>query len=69
MKRSVLIFYVVAFLLNAPALHTTADNLAFDNPLRKPLLALLAPFSAFSQKTHLYALRSSIQSFERSTLE
>ena len=69
MKRSVIVFYIAAFLLNAPALRTTAGNLAFDHPLRKPLLSLLAPFDSFSQKTHLYALRSTIERFERQTLE
>lgn len=69
MKRAIVIFYAVALLLNAPALRTTADNLPFDHPLRKPLLALLAPLSSFSQKTHLYDLRSALQSFERQTLE
>ena len=69
MKRSVLIFYVAALLLNAPALRTTADNLPFDHPLRKPLLTLLAPLSTFSQKTHLYTLRATLQTFERQTLE
>ena len=69
MKRSVLVFYLAAFLLNAPALRTTAGNLAFDNPLRKPLLSLLAPFSSFSEKSRLYSLRATLQSFERQTLE
>lgn len=69
MKRSVLVFYIVAFLLNAPALRTTADNLAFDNPLRKPLLSLLVPFDSFSQKTRLHALRATIERFERQNLE
>lgn len=69
MKRSVLIFYVAALLLNAPSLRTTADNLPFDHPLRKPLLTLLTPLSAFSQKTHLYTLRATLQTFERQTLE
>ena len=69
MKRSVLIFYVAALLLNAPALYTTADNLAFDHPLRKPLLALLSPLSSFSEKSRLFSLRATLQSFERQTLE
>lgn len=69
MKRSVLIFYVAALLLNAPSLRTTADNLPFDHPLRKPLLTLLTPLSTFSQKTHLYTLRATLQTFERQTLE
>ena len=69
MKRSVLIFYLAALLLNAPALRTTADNLPFDHPLRKPLLSLLAPLTTFSEKSHLSTLRSSLQSFERQTLE
>lgn len=69
MKRSVLVFYVAALLLNAPALRTTADNLPFDHPLRKPLLTLLSPLSSFSQKTHLSTLRSTLQTFERQTLE
>ena len=69
MKRSVLIFYIAALLLNAPALRTTADNLPFDHPLRKPFLALLTPLSAFSQTTHLSTLRATLQSFELRTLE
>ncbi len=69
MKRSVLIFYIAALLLNAPALHTTADNLPFDHPLRAPLLTLLSPLSVFSQKTHLSTLRTTLQRFERNTLE
>ena len=69
MKRSVIIFYIAALLLNAPALRTTADNLAFDNPLRKPLLALLSPLSTFSENSHLSLLRTTLQSFERRTLE
>ena len=69
MKRTLLYFYLAALLLNAPSLQETAHNLPFDHPLRKPLLALLAPLSSFSQKTHLYDLRSALQSFERQTLE
>lgn len=69
MKRTLAYFFLFAFLLNAPALRTTAGNLAFDHPLRKPLLAFLAPFDSFSQKTHLFSLRAAIQSFERRTLE
>ena len=69
MKRSVIVFYLAALLLNAPALRTTADNLPFDHPLRKPFLALLTPLSAFSQTTHLSTLRSTLQTFERQTLE
>ena len=69
MKRSVIVFYLAALLLNAPALRTTADNLAFDNPLRKPLLSLLAPFSDFSTRSRLFALRATIERFERQTLE
>ena len=69
MKRSVLVFFLAAFLLNAPALRTTAGNLPFDHPLRKPLLALLAPFADASVKTHLYSLRAAVERFERQTLE
>ena len=69
MKREVVVFYLAAFLLNAPSLRETAANLAFDHPLRKPLLSLLAPFSSFSEKTRLFSLRAAIQSFERQTLE
>ncbi len=69
MKRTVPIFFLAAFLLNAPALRTTADNLPFDHPLRRPLLSLLTPVADFSTATHLYALRATLQSFERQTLE
>ena len=69
MKRSVIVFYVAAFLLNAPALRTAAGNLEFDNPLRQPLLTLLAPFSSFSEKAALYSLRATVERFERQTLE
>ena len=69
MKRSVLIFYVAALLLNAPSLRTTADNLPFDHPLRAPLLTLLSPLSTLSQKTHLSTLRTTLTHFERQTLE
>ena len=63
------LFYLAALLLNAPSLRTTADNLPFDHPLRRPLLTLLTPLSSFSQTTHLSLLRSTLQSFERQTLE
>ena len=66
MKSAVAVFFLAALLLNAPALRTTAENLPFDHPLRPPLLT---PLSAFSQSTHLYTLRATLQSFERQTLE
>ena len=69
MKSAVAVFFLAALLLNAPALRTTAENLPFDHPLRPPLLTLLTPLSAFSQSTHLYTLRATLQSFERQTLE
>lgn len=69
MKRAVVVFYLAAFLLNAPALRAAADNLAFDHPLRKPLLSLLAPFAGASETSRLWTLRAAVERFERDTLE
>ncbi len=69
MKRTLLYFYLLAFLLNAPALRETASNLPFDHPLRPHLLRLLAPFSTLSEKTHLSTLRQTLHHFELRTLE
>ena len=69
MKRSVIVFYLAALLLNAPALRTTADNLPFDHPLRPTLLKLLAPVATLSSATHLYDLRAALSRFELRHLE
>ncbi|MBP1588781.1 MAG: hypothetical protein IJT88_02735 [Kiritimatiellae bacterium] len=69
MKRTLAYFFLFAFLLNAPALRTTADNLPFDHPLRPTLLKLLAPVATLSSATHLYDLRAALSRFELRHLE
>ncbi len=62
-------FLAFAILLNAPAMLRSAENMAFDDPARKPALTLLTPVARFSSALHLDFFRASAESIERKTLE
>ena len=65
----VAVFFAMAVLLNAPAMLKSADNLPFENAVRRPAMALLSPIAGVSSALKLNAIRSFAESISRTHLE